>query len=85
MRVSYDILAEFLMDNPKGNFIPLYITIDGEIHGDLLVNGIKMSAIACGGLFYMEMPSRVSIFVELNKYGNLDRLLVFSIEQKSVR
>ncbi|MBE6452144.1 MAG: hypothetical protein E7012_01470 [Alphaproteobacteria bacterium] len=80
LRVSYEILAEFLMENPRGIFIPQQLSFEGELYGDLLVNGVKMKAIAYGGVFFSGEPVKVSIFVELDIYGNIDKLLVNSIK-----
>lgn len=80
IKVSYDILAQYLVDHPIGTFVAKHQDAEGRIWGRLEVGDLSMTAVAFCGKFTIGKPCMVIVMVDLDNYGDMKEVQVISLE-----
>ena len=79
-KVSYDILAQYLIEHPIGVFVAKHQDAEGRIWGRLEIGDLSMTAVAFAGKFTFGNPCTVIAMVDLDNYGDMKEIQVISLE-----
>ena len=79
-KVSYDILANYLIIHPIGVFVAKHQDAKGRIWGRLEIGVLSMTAVVYCGTFTIGKPCFVIAMVDLDNYGDMKEVQVISLE-----